>query len=797
MAQQNADVILTTAADIQGAQSDVDKLMRSLNGIGKTKPIPVEVDTSKAQKSIRDLLVVENAEKFKGWLGDVRDAFDLAGKELIGLTDKQSKAASEAGYLIEKGIAIGGAFGVGGAIAGAAIGAIGGYLLDIIKTSEEKRKKVIEHFREEEKTIQDVINKLREYKNAFNVEAGTGHYKKTLEELEDFRSKNTQVYKELDDNINNNIAKLREMGQENMIRFDEWINENKEASLLFQHITQMQSEQEALNEAMLQRSQQSTIAAMTDVLELGNNSTKSMAATFEDMDRKERLAKAATKDLEAAVKDGRKSMNDLKESTDKWRGSLTDVSDLVLSGKFDDAAKVIKDAFAWITFNQKEFESTAKTVNENQEELDRRREAAKRKRDQENREILDYAKELNRVVGDARKDANSVNEDKFIHTAQDTKEWIKTTKDEVLQYTVDLADLEQRRGESDEAYIARVKETLGISKDAKAQEIKDALDVTIATIDELDTRLEASKDFAGREEKIESDKIRYLKLLREQDAREREAAAKENLALINLSIEEEKQLLKEHLANKPKFYQNPVSVLEAREAERDAIIEQIELRAELLRQSAKTASEMVKIEQEAARERAEIDRELTDYRKDLLDEYTNKYKEILTPIVDVSTKMAKKVAENMANERRAFEGLPMAIRDQVADILKAKAKLWVGHAIEQGAAAFASLAIGDFRGAALHGIAAVGYGAAAALAGYASTKLDHQNEMSSGANDRRAGNSSLGEGGPQTRELAPVVVYLTGPNGTLVIPSSDPHALADLGDFVTHSINMSQARKGY
>lgn len=93
----------------------------------------IEAQTNHLNNSLSELVAVEKFEKFRSWLSDVRDAFDITAQSLLGFSDKEAKAASEAAYLVEKGLAVGGAFGPWGA----AIGGVGGALIGLIHYMRE------------------------------------------------------------------------------------------------------------------------------------------------------------------------------------------------------------------------------------------------------------------------------------------------------------------------------------------------------------------------------------------------------------------------------------------------------------------------------------------------------------------------------------------------------------------------------------------------------------------------------------------------------------------------------------
>ena len=111
-------------------------------------PAKLEIDTKDAEKDLKEIkgtldkmLEVERYEKFAGWLGDLRDVFDLTATSLLGFTEAEAQAASEAANLAEKGITLGAAFGpVGAVIGGIAGGALGYYHREAKLAAEQTAK---------------------------------------------------------------------------------------------------------------------------------------------------------------------------------------------------------------------------------------------------------------------------------------------------------------------------------------------------------------------------------------------------------------------------------------------------------------------------------------------------------------------------------------------------------------------------------------------------------------------------------------------------------------------------------
>lgn len=163
--EDGVDLKINLKLDDESIKRAMAGLERSIGGVGQSKgPEQAAQNFEKLQKKveeasvdIKELVSVEKFEKFRGVLGDVRDAFDLSAKSLLGLNEQQTKAISEGGYLVEKGIAIGATFGPLGAFIGGATGALIGYT----KASRDAAKAVKEHAEaEREKNEQTRISVL-------------------------------------------------------------------------------------------------------------------------------------------------------------------------------------------------------------------------------------------------------------------------------------------------------------------------------------------------------------------------------------------------------------------------------------------------------------------------------------------------------------------------------------------------------------------------------------------------------------------------------------------------------------
>src|SRR5690606_8743361 len=97
------------------------------------------------------------------------------------------------------------------------------------------------------------------------------------------------------------------------------------------------------------------------------------------------------------------------------------------------------------------------------------------------------------------------------------------------------------------------------------------------------------------------------------------------------------------------------------------------------------------------------------------------------------------ITENIEKGQRAFEGFGLAVKQSVADTLKALSKEWGAKALGLMADGLAFLAFGMFKEAGLSFAAAAAYGAAAAATGIAGAAVQR------GVN-RRSGGAGGSEG---------------------------------------------------
>lgn len=84
----------------------------------------------------------ETLSETRGWVGDINDAFEQVGQQLLGLSDNQTKAVETTLYMTEKGMALGEVFGPIGAVVGGVGGALVGLATAESKAASEAQKLV-------------------------------------------------------------------------------------------------------------------------------------------------------------------------------------------------------------------------------------------------------------------------------------------------------------------------------------------------------------------------------------------------------------------------------------------------------------------------------------------------------------------------------------------------------------------------------------------------------------------------------------------------------------------------------
>lgn len=164
-------------------------------------------------------------------------------------------------------------------------------------------------------------------------------------------------------------------------------------------------------------------------------------------------------------------------------------------------------------------------------------------------------------------------------------------------------------------------------------------------------------------------------------------------------------------------------------------------------------------------------------------------------LTDALAASLSKVAENVEKGERAYKGLGAAVGEAAQLQIQALGKTWAFKAGGEAAEAIANLAFGNIPGAALHGQAALMFGALALAAGVGGGLLGRAlpESTASGAATPATATGSSGAssggstfaGGSAFQELAPVQ-YNLAPGGTVVF-SGDNRGKAQFGRFSSES----------
>ncbi len=164
-------------------------------------------------------------------------------------------------------------------------------------------------------------------------------------------------------------------------------------------------------------------------------------------------------------------------------------------------------------------------------------------------------------------------------------------------------------------------------------------------------------------------------------------------------------------------------------------------------------------------------------------------------LTDALAASLDKVAENIAKGEKAYKGLGATIATVARDQILALGKTWAFKAGGEAAEAIAALAFGNLPGAALHGQAALMFGALAAAAGVGAGLIgkalpSDQATAAAPASPAQGATSSSGGpsfgGGSTFQELTPVQ-YNLAPGGTVVF-AGDNRGRAQYGRFTEGSI---------
>ncbi len=161
---------------------------------------------------------------------------------------------------------------------------------------------------------------------------------------------------------------------------------------------------------------------------------------------------------------------------------------------------------------------------------------------------------------------------------------------------------------------------------------------------------------------------------------------------------------------------------------------------------------------------------------------------------------ATKVAENVSKGEKAYKGLGVAVGEAAQAQILALGKTWSFKAGGEAAEALASLAFGNLPGAALHGQAAVMFGALALAAGAGagivgralpdSTSAPSAPAPGASTPSASGGGASFG-GGSTFQELAPAQ-YNFAPGGTVIF-AGDNRGRAQYGRYTDGAISTGRA----
>ena len=195
--------------------------------------------------------------------------------------------------------------------------------------------------------------------------------------------------------------------------------------------------------------------------------------------------------------------------------------------------------------------------------------------------------------------------------------------------------------------------------------------------------------------------------------------------------------------------------------------------------------------QERAAQETEIRESFATRMGESLKRYGDTARHTRDLVVGAFDDMTAAVGKHIEAVVMGRESIGDALQGMVADALAAVAKRASVSAAEELVASIASLAVGDFRGAGLHGAAAVGYTAVAALAGAASTAVA-PSAPAAGASARapeRAATPSAG--GKSAGEGQVVNVYFGGP---VIGPGGSRQAARDIAAILNDGARQGGVR---
>lgn len=171
-----------------GKQGDPVSTLESLSKAMDEASKSFEVGEKKQASLQKQMADTSKYEAVRGWFSDLRDIFDISTQSLLGFTDVQAQAASQAAYLAEKGLTLGLAFGPIGAILGGASGIILSMVHYVIQSQKEidKLSKETNEAAEEFRSLMNAFYDFDKFDSAGTVRAIVKEFdalqKKTEEE---------------------------------------------------------------------------------------------------------------------------------------------------------------------------------------------------------------------------------------------------------------------------------------------------------------------------------------------------------------------------------------------------------------------------------------------------------------------------------------------------------------------------------------------------------------------------------------------------------------------------------------
>jgi gas vesicle protein len=195
----------------------------------------------------------------------------------------------------------------------------------------------------------------------------------------------------------------------------------------------------------------------------------------------------------------------------------------------------------------------------------------------------------------------------------------------------------------------------------------------------------------------------------------------------------------------------------------------------------------------------DLDRAISEF-----EDFAQRYQNAIAPIGTFTSAVFDQVADNIAQNQAAFEGMGNTARAALSGILRTLAKEWGAKSLAELAAGFAALgnpllsatAPFHFKSSALYGAAAVGAGGFGIAAG-AGTQAGSLGGGSAGRGSASGGSSpSLGRSANQgTVTQGTTIVYLGAPGATTIFAGDSERGKAQAFE-VIEGWKRSHARQG-